>query len=49
MDRIKKFFARYGVEDDKVEVPEEMVKEVEELDEEQYEMVDPELDTGIVW
>jgi len=48
-DRIKKFFARYGVEDDKAEVLEEIVEEVEEFDEEQYEMVDAELDTGIVW
>jgi len=48
-DRIKKFLARYGVEDDTAEVTEEIVEEVEELDEEQYEMVDAELDTGIVW
>jgi len=40
-DQIKKFFARYEVEDDK--------EEVEELDERQYEMVDTELDTGMVW
>jgi len=39
-DRIKKSFANYGVEDDKAEVPEEIVEEVEELDKEQYEMVD---------
>jgi len=48
-DQIKKFFARYGVEDDKAEVPEEIVEEVEELDEEQYEMVDAELDMGVIW
>jgi len=48
-DRIKKFFARYGLKDDKAEVPEEIVEELEELDEEQYEMVDAELDTGMVW
>ena len=48
-DQIKTFFARYGVEDDKAEVPEEIVEEVEELDEEQCEMVDAELDTGMVW
>jgi len=40
-DRIKKFFTRYGLEDDK--------EEVGELDEEQYEMVDVELDTEMVW
>jgi len=48
-DRIKKFFAGYGVEDIKAEVPEENVEAVEELDEEPYEMVDVELDTGMVW
>jgi len=48
-DRIKNSFTRYGVEDDKAEVPEEIIEEVEELDEEQYEMVDAELDTGMVW
>jgi len=31
-DRMKKFFVMYGVEDDKAEVPEEIVEEVEELD-----------------
>jgi len=48
-DRIKKFLARYGVEGDKAQVPEEIVEEAEELNEEQYEMVDAELDTGMVW
>jgi len=48
-DQIKKFFARCGVEDDKAEVPEQIVEEVEELNVEQYEMVDAELDTGMVW
>jgi len=48
-DRIKKFFVRYVVEDNKVEVLEAIIEEVEELDEEQYEMVDAELDMGMVW
>jgi len=43
-DRMKKSFARYRVEDNVGEVPEEIVEEVEELDKEQGEIVDVELD-----
>jgi len=38
-----------GVEHDKVEVPEEIVEDKEELNKQQYKMVDPELDMGMVW
>jgi len=43
------FFARYRVEDDEAEVPEDTVEDVEELDEEQYEIVDAMLNMEMVW
>ena len=51
-DRIKKFFSRFGVEEEDLgEDEEEDQQEDQEQgeDEEEYKMVEAEVDMGIVW